>query len=53
MKRAHRRWHRRAWPVAAAIAAVVIGLALAVRQAVPTNTTWPASIRAAASGGTG
>jgi hypothetical protein len=41
MKRAHRRSHRLVWLILLLGSAVVVGLALVDRPAVPENPVWP------------
>ena len=48
MIRPLRRLHAALVPILAAIAAVLVGLALARRPAEPVNATWPAPLEAAA-----
>jgi hypothetical protein len=51
MKRAHRKWQRRAWVLLAPAAAAVIALALLWRSDVPTNADWPGFLAPATQAG--
>lgn len=47
MKRAHRRWHRRAWLLLAPVLVAVLGAAVVVRTGEPRGTDVPAPLHAA------
>ncbi len=53
MKRAHRKWQRRAWLLLAPGAAAVVVLALLSRSDVSANADWPGFLAPASNTGGG